>query len=186
MTLPDADRLSRAASGDGAAFEALVQAHQAAVYRFLMAQAESPQDAEDALQETFLAAWRAAASFRGAGSARGWLLSIARNALARLHRRRVGQPGQFESIDDLGCQAGWGAIPADDTLLEGLARRDLVERALARVPLAEREVVILRDVEGIPGEEVARITGVSLPAMKSRLHRGRLRLAAALEELRHG
>lgn len=186
MTLADADRLSRAASGDGAAFEALVQAHQAAVYRFLVAQASSPQDAEDALQETFLAAWRAAASFHGAGSARGWLLTIARNALARIHRRRAGQPGQFESLDDLGCQAGWGTVPAGDPLLEALARRDLVERALARLPPAEREVVILRDVEGIPGEEVARITGVSLPAMKSRLHRGRLRLAAELEELRHG
>jgi RNA polymerase sigma-70 factor (ECF subfamily) len=151
------------------------------VLRYLRTLAAHDTDAEDALQDAFVAAWRGAGAFRG-GAARSWLLTIARHALHRLHRRRAGEPAVHLSLDELGCLAGWGA---DDSPLDRLAARDdraALARALDRLPGAERETLVLRDLEEMPGEEVARMTGVTLAAMKSRLHRARLHLAALVRE----
>ena len=79
-----------------------------AVHRFLLSLQATPEDADDALQECFVSAWRAAATYQGGGSARGWLFSIARNALRRQHRKRVGEPTEWDSLERLGAQAGWG------------------------------------------------------------------------------
>lgn len=185
MTKSDRDLLESSASGDGAAFEQFVGRHQASVYRFIKTLAGSDADAEDAFQETFLAAWRSAETFRGEGDARAWILTIARNAVRRQHRRRVGEPAEFLSLDDLGRQAGWGTDPTADTLLARLEDRTLLERGLSRLSAEDREVLILRDLEGFSGEEVAEMTGLTLPAAKSRLHRARLRLTAALREELH-
>jgi len=180
----DAALLSRSAGGDADAFERFVDRHQGSVFGMLVNLADSRADAEDALQDTFVAAWKSAASFAGTDSAKGWLLTIARHALARQRRRRVGEPAAYEpleSVEALGRRAGWGSDGRDD-MLDRLADRELVEGALGRLPRDEKEVVLLRDVERLSGEEVAAMIGVSLPAMKSRLHRGRLRLAALLRE----
>jgi len=183
MTGPDDEQLLTAASlGDRAAFGRFVRKHQAAVYRYLLTAAEGA-DAEDALQEAFVAAWKGAGSYRGGPSARGWLLAIARNALSRAHRRRVGEPATFEALDGLGIEAGWGS---GEDVLEGLARRDLLGRALAAVPPEDREILVLRELDGLSGEEVAEVLGITLAAMKSRLHRARLRFVAVLREVAHG
>lgn len=183
MNGPDDERLLTAAAlGDRAAFGRFVQRHQAAVFRYLLTAADGEADAEDALQEAFVAAWRGAGTYRGGRSARGWLLAMARNALSRAHRRRVGEPAAFEPLDELGLQAGWGR---GEDVLEGLARRDLLGRALAAVPPEDREILVLRELDGLTGEEVAEMLGITLAAMKSRLHRARLRFVAALREVAH-
>jgi RNA polymerase sigma-70 factor (ECF subfamily) len=185
LTSSDADLLQRSADGDGEAFELFVDRHQASVLRYLRTLARHDTDAEDALQDAFVAAWRGAGSFRG-GSARSWLLTIARHALHRLHRRRAGEPDVVHSLDELGCLADWGA---DHSPLDRLAAADdhaALARALARLPDAERETIVLRDLEELPGDEVAQVTGVTLAAMKSRLHRARLHLAALVREELHG
>jgi RNA polymerase sigma-70 factor (ECF subfamily) len=182
----DAQLLQRSAAGDGPAFEVFVGRHEASVFRYLRTLTRVDLDAEDALQDAFVAAWRGAAGFRGEDSARSWLLSIARHALHRLHRRRVGEPESLLSIDDLGLRADWGVL---DSPLDRLAEREDRERlarALAALPEAERETLVLRDLEELSGDEVARMTGVTLAAMKSRLHRARLHLAAVLREECHG
>lgn len=179
----DQQFLAAVALGDRAAFERFVERHQAAVFRYLRSAAAEEADAEDALQEAFVAAWRNAGSYRGGASARGWILTIARNALSRAHRRRSGQPTSFEEVEELGIQAGWGQ---EEDVLEGLARRELLTRALAALAREDREILILRELEGFSGEEVAEMLGLSLAAMKSRLHRARLRLVAALREVAHG
>lgn len=153
--------------------------------RLLRASATTGADAEDALQEAFLAAWRAAGSFAGTGSARAWVLTIARNALHRRYRRRAGEPADVIPLDRLGEKAGWGAIDSPDALVERLEDRALLERALARLSEADREVLVLRDLEEFGGEETARLLGVTVAAVKSRLHRARLRLAAHLREEQH-
>lgn len=150
--------------------------HQAAVYRYLAALLGQAADAEDALQETFLAAWRNAASFRGQGPPRAWLFTIARHSASRLRRRRVDEPEDLVSFDQLGLDAGWGAEL--DPLATGEAGRELVRSALDRLTPDEREVIVLRDLEGFSGEEAAELLGLSLPAMKTRLHRARLRFVA--------
>lgn len=155
MAASDRELLARSASGDDAAFATFVKRHQAAVFRFVSAIAPSQAEAEDTFQDAFLSAWRAAGSFRGEAEARAWLLTIARNAVYRLRRRRSGEPSEFASIDELGQRAGWG------------------------VPDPEAEAARL---EGFSGKEVAEMTGLTIPAMKSRLHRARLALTAAVKE----
>jgi RNA polymerase sigma-70 factor (ECF subfamily) len=180
MSEPDDRRLLLDASlGDRGAFERFVQRHEAAVFRLLRSSAAAEADAEDALQDAFVAAWRGAGSYRGGASARGWILTIARNALRRSRRRRVGEPSTFEPLEELGLQAGWGR---DDTL-EGLARREVLDRAMQMLGEEEREVLVLRELEDLPGEEVAEMLGITVVAMKSRLHRARLRFLAALREV---
>lgn len=181
MKRPDDDALLAAtAAGDRSAFETFVKRHQAPAFRYLRGLAPDVADAEDALQETFLGVWRSASTYRGGPSARGWVLTIARNALRRAYRRHAGEPERFEPLDELGVRAGWGR---PDDVLDKLANRDLIARALERVPPEQREVLLLRDIEGMSGNEVAHVLGLSVPAMKSRLHRARLELVAGLREL---
>lgn len=179
MSRDDHELLDRSADGDRAAFESFVSSHADAVFRFLRVHTESEADAEDALQEVFMAAWRGAAGFRG-GSGRAWVLTIARNAAHRLYRRRVGEPAHFvdlESTEVLGLRAGWGQPDGgqeDDV--------DVLRRAFERLSSEDREILALRELEGFSGEETADVLGLSLAAMKSRLHRARLRLTAAVRE----
>jgi RNA polymerase sigma-70 factor (ECF subfamily) len=181
--VPDAELLARTATGDRRAFGQLVVRHQAAVARFARAASPSLSDAEDVLQEAFLAALRGAGSFRGASTVRTWLLGITRHAA--LHRRRRDQryePLQEESLDVLGRDAGWGADPltTPEQAMIGAEQRADVIRALDSLPPDQREILVLRDGEGLSGDETASILGVSLDAMKSRLHRARLKFAASL------
>jgi RNA polymerase sigma-70 factor (ECF subfamily) len=173
----DPDLLARAARGDASAFEAFVLRHREAVWRLVRSLTRDLAAAEDALQETFLSAWRNAATFRGDSSALGWLWSIARNAVYRQHRTRVGAPERMESLAELGEAAGWGA---ETDILDALLVKDEVNRALACLSLEERELLMLREVEGLSNEECASLLGVGLPALKSRLHRARLRFVAHL------
>lgn len=185
MSEPDAALLRQSAGGDRAAYDRFVTRHQDALFRYLRMVAGNEADAEDALQEAFLAAWRAADSFRGADSARGWLLTIGRHALHRLHRRRVDEPGDHLSLEALGCEAGWGS----DAGAERVAvadRRALLEAALQQLGPLDREVIVLRELEGFSGEEAAALMGLALPALKTRLHRARLRLAAELRRAHGG
>lgn len=169
----DRELLLRSAGGDREAFTVLMDRHVDAVHRFLLSLEASGADAEDALQDCFVSAWRNAATFRGDSSARPWLISIARNALRRQHRRRAGEPPEFESLEALGARAGWGS--ARDFRHRFEVEEEL-DWALSRIPEEEREVVVLRDLQGLTGEEAAEALDLSLAAMKSRLHRGRLHL----------
>lgn len=161
------------------AFSIVMERHAEPVYRFVRSLGAPPDDAEDALQECFVSAWRGADAFSGTGSARAWLLSIARNAVRRRHRRRAGQPERIESLDELGERAGWGS-PTE--FLPRFEAWDELEWALAQLSAEEREVVVLRELEGLTGAETAAAMGISTAAMKSRLHRGRLHLMGILRE----
>lgn len=178
----DAELLERASLGDGVAFRDFVERHQAPVWRYLRAAGADAADAEDALQETFLACWKGCAGYRGGTSARGWVLTIARNALRRLHRRRVGEPAHMEPLDALGLEAGWGRPDwsGDPDGVPSLEVRDLLEWALGQLSPEDREMLVLRELEGLSGAEVASMLDLSLAAMKSRLHRARLRFMAAV------
>ncbi len=174
----DALLLERVAAGDRAAFERLLARHQAALWRFVRASSRTRQDAEDALQDALLAAYRGAGAFRGEASVRTWLLTIGRHAAWRVSRRAPEEPLDDDTWE-LGCAAGWGA---DDPETAAMAAQDRARLTAALDGLApgEREVLVLRDLEELAVEEVAEVLGVSLAATKSRLHRARLRLAAAL------
>lgn len=177
--LTDEELLKRAAAGDREAFDGIVTRHQAAVFRFARAATGGPAEAEDVLQETFLAAWRAAGTFQGRSAVRTWLLTITRNQ-AWHQRERAGRlPIDDVPLPELGEAAGWGSqSPEEGALLS--ERRDRLARALSALAPEEREILVLRDLEELTGEETAAALGIGLAAMKSRLHRARLRLAAQL------
>ncbi len=177
--LTDEELLKRTAAGEREAFDELVVRHQAAVFRFARAATEGAAAAEDVLQETFLAAWRAAGTFQGRSVVRTWLLTIARNQ-AWHHRERAGRvPVDDVPLPELGEAAGWGDQSPEEAAVRS-QRRGRLARALELLGPEEREVLVLRELEELTGEETAATLGIGLAAMKSRLHRARLRLAAEL------
>jgi RNA polymerase sigma-70 factor, ECF subfamily len=130
------------------------------------------------LQETFLSVLQSAGSFRGDATGRAWIFAIARHA-AWKHVRRAQrtEPAAEPTLESLGRGAGWGTTDAEAMLIEREQRASLA-KALAGLAPGDREVLLLRDVEGLSGAEAAHALGIDLTAMKSRLHRARLRLQA--------
>ncbi len=177
--LTDEELLKRTAAGVHEAFDELVARHQAAVFRFARAATEGAAAAEDVLQETFLAAWRAAGTFQGRSAVRTWLLTIARNQAWHQREREARLPMDDVPLPELGEAAGWGDQGPEDAAVRS-QRRECLARALEALGPEEREILVLRELEELTGEETAAALGIGLAAMKSRLHRARLRLAAQL------
>lgn len=174
-----------AEGGDQEAFAQLVSRHQAPIFRFVRGLVRTRAEAEDVLQDTFLSVWRTVQGQTGGkkagdSSVRAWLYTIARHTAYRRGRRRVGQPEHFEALDTLGARAGWGTEQSPEALLTVLQSKALVREALARLADEDREVLLLRDIEELSGAETAAALELSVPAMKSRLHRARLKLFAEL------
>lgn len=179
VTAPDdASLLAATAAGEASAFASLMQRHEAAVYRYAHLLTRDRADAEEATQDAFVAAWRGAATFRGGESARSWLLAIARREVLRQRRARRDDPVDAETLEALADQAGWG----DPSAAGGASSAERVGRALDALPVADRDVVVLRDLEGLTPEVASEQLGLSVAAFKSRLHRARLKLAAVLRE----
>lgn len=182
--LTDAALLARSAGGDAAAYDAFVTRHQASIFRFARTQVSQADQAEDLLQQTFLSAWQGAHEFRGDGSARAWLMTITRHAASRLRQRHAREPLDATPVEDLGVEAGWGQA-SPELLAIRHERQVAVSAALAALPDEDREILTVRDLEGATGEQAAALLGLTVPAMKSRLHRARLRLAAQFRKGGH-
>ena len=177
--------VARSREGDLTAFNVLVAAHQDGVYNLCVRMLASPQAAEDATQEVFLAAYRNIQRFRG-GVFRAWLLRIAANACTDELRRRRRRPQISLDADDSARSAF--ELPDTSSSPEDWAlRREMVshiQAALMRLPTDQRAAVVLCDVQGLSYEETADILDVSLGTVKSRLSRGRARLRGFLLEER--
>jgi RNA polymerase sigma-70 factor (ECF subfamily) len=186
MQTDEASLIERSQRGDLDAFNALVLAYQGQVYSVCLRMLGSPQPAEDATQETFIAAFRAVSRFRG-GSLRAWLLRIAANACYDELRRRRSRP-QVSLEPRAGEERPAAELAAPDEPLEERAEQQelarCIQRGLASLPADQRLAVILRDVQGLAYDEVAEATGVSLGTVKSRISRGRAALRDFL--LAHG
>jgi len=181
VRISDETLVGRVAAGDHHAFCRLVRRHQAAVYRFARAAARAGEEPGEILRETFLAARRSAARFRDEPSARPWLLALARQAIDRR------QPRQAETdalpLRELAQAAAGPGSPGWDGALASSA---IVAAALAALPVDDREILTLCDREYLTLEEAARVTGHSIAAVQTRLHRARLRLLAELKERGRG
>lgn len=167
------------AAGDRRAFERLVARHEAKLYRFAVRSCGGEREAEDALQDGLLAAWRGAGTFRGESSARTWLFQVMVNACHRRHRRRAGQPADPQPMEAAAAVADGESGPDERVLAREVGRA--IDAALAAMGEEAREVLLLRDVEGLSGDETAAALGLGLAAMKSRLHRARLELKERVE-----
>lgn len=178
MTEKDELQLVQAArSGDAQALERLLEHYQQRIYRFSVKMCRDPEEAKDVLQETLLAMSRGVQEFRGAASLSTWLYTIARSHVIKLRRRSKFAPQREESLDGgYGEEARQLPDPArgpEDDLCSREAGEAL-DAAIAALPGRYREVVLLRDVEGLSTAEVAQVLGVSMDAVKSRLHRARV------------
>lgn len=173
----DEHLLASARAGNGQALEQLLERHQAQVYRFGMKMCRDPEDAKDVLQDTLLAMARGVRDFRGASSISTWLYSIARSFCIKKRRRSQFAPAEERSLDtDVSAEARGLADPgeAPDETLAGKQVEQALESAILALEPMYREVLLLRDVEGLTAPEVAEVLGVSVQAVKSRLHRARL------------
>ncbi len=170
--------LRRAAAGECGAFEALVDRTAPAVWSLLRRLTADEATAEDAMQETFVAAWRSAPQWRGDGAARSWLLGLARRHAARTWRRRAGEPSQHESLAELALSAGWGSDP--EVAAARSEDRALLLGAMARLSEGDREVLGRCDLEGLTPTELAAELGEAPGTVRVRRHRARLRLLAVL------
>jgi RNA polymerase sigma-70 factor, ECF subfamily len=158
--------LGAARAGDGDAFAELVRRHQGRVYRVAVRMLGSDADAQDAAQETFVAAWRALPRFRGDSAVATWLYRIVTNrCLNRLASRRPEPP-----VDER-HPAGEAWDPA--MVVEQRARMDAISAAVASLPDEQRAALVLRDYEGLSYEEIAEVLRIGVGAVKSRIHRAR-------------
>jgi RNA polymerase sigma-70 factor, ECF subfamily len=181
----EAELLEAVRSGSREALEVLLQRHEARLYRFARRLCRHHEDAQDVLQESLLAAARGLSGFRGASSIGTWLYAIARSFCIKKRRRSVFAPVEV-SLDTQASLAARGvADPArrPDEALEASRLEAALQRAIAALDRPYREVLLLRDVEGLSAAEVAEVTGLSVPAVKTRLHRARGRLREALAPL---
>jgi RNA polymerase sigma-70 factor, ECF subfamily len=172
--------LERARAGDEQALEQLLEAHQAQVYRFGMKMCRDPEDAKDVLQETLLAMARSVRDFRGASSISTWLYTVARSFCIKKRRRSKFAPEREHSLGaDVGTAAELAGGPRmPDETLAGKEVEQVLQQAIDTLDPMYREVLILRDAEGLTAPEVAEVLGVSIEAVKSRLHRARLAVRA--------
>ncbi len=169
---------------DRTTFEQVIAEYADRLYGIALRITGSPADAEDALQEAFVSAYRGLAQYRGDANPRTWLYRITVNAA--LYRLRARPPQEY--LDEL-------SEPSDATYAWAQRREDAVlaaelheqlELALRNLPGDYRAAVILRDVEGLSAREAALVLDISEAALKSRLHRGRLLLRQSLEDYLSG
>jgi RNA polymerase sigma-70 factor (ECF subfamily) len=185
MAEGDLELLAAARGGDRAALERLLDRHQARVFRFGMKMCRGEEDAKDVLQDTLLAAARSIRDFRGASSISTWLYTIARSFCIK--RRRTGkfEPEQVESLDVESSEVrelpAAGRDPEEEAA--GLQVQRALQNAIAALDPMYREVLVLRDAEGLPASEVAEVLGLSVEAVKSRLHRARVAVRARIAPL---
>lgn len=177
--------LAAAARGDDAALSQLVHAYHDRVYRFGLRVCRDGFDADDAVQEAFLQLARRPDVAKDQG-ALSWLFAVVKNACLRMlrpfvrERRALGE--RVADADDASV-----VDPAQLDPQQALERWELVQSvhaAIASLDRPLREVLVLRDLEGLSGEETSAALGIELAAMKSRLHKARTQLRGSLQSSR--
>ncbi len=173
----DADLLQAARKGDAESLEALIRRYQPRVLRFGTRMCGDREDAQDVVQETLLTMARSVRDFRGESSVSTWLYTIARSFCIKKRRRSKFAPAhpisldapegeQLQGLSDLG--------PSPERAAYGREIGAALDAGIASLDPGQREVLLLRDVEGLSAPEVGTVLGLSVDAVKSRLHRARL------------
>jgi RNA polymerase sigma-70 factor, ECF subfamily len=186
----DAALLEALRAGDPHAMEQLVETYADRVYRLTFRITGSKEDAEEATQDALWTAGRKIAMFKGDSAFGSWLYRIAANAAYMKLRTRKAKAREI-ALDDVLPALDDGGIhfepmddwspKVDDQALNG-ELREVLDAAIAELPPDYRTALVLHDVEGMPNPDVAEALGISLPAVKSRVHRSRLFLRKRLSE----
>jgi len=182
----DGQLVELAKAGDGDAFSELVVRHESKVYGLCLKMLGNPEDAEDCLQEVFIKAFEALPNFREEARFSTWLYRIAYNAcLMRIRKRKLDtvpldkpvQVGEDAIQRDV---ADWTTDPSADVMNEEL--NEVLLKHINELQPDNRIVFVLRDIQGLSTDDTANVLGLSVPAVKSRLHRARLFLRERLSD----
>jgi RNA polymerase sigma-70 factor (ECF subfamily) len=166
----------RAQEGDVRAFEALARRHQAALYRLAVRVMGDPTEAEDALQEALVDAWRRIGRFRGDSAFSTWMYRVVTNRCLGMLRRR--RPLPVENVDEA------SAPDSPERSAEVDAGMAALGRAVRGLRDELRVCWVLRELEGLGYAEIAQITGASEDAVRGRIHRARVQLAEVMRPWR--
>ncbi|MDV5143888.1 RNA polymerase sigma factor [Streptomyces sp. SBC-4] len=171
---PDERLIKAAQDGDVTSLTTVVVQSQPHVRKFAASLCASPQDAEDAAQEALIILYRKIGTLRATGALASWMFRIVRNECLRQVRLLASRRGEQPDDPD---------APAEPSAEEAVLHRLEAERiaaAVSALPRDQRQVLIMRDIQGLPGRTVAASLGLSGAAMKSRLHRARTTLRHSL------
>ncbi|MBI2751508.1 MAG: sigma-70 family RNA polymerase sigma factor [Burkholderiales bacterium] len=174
--LDENECITRAQRGDVAAFSELVRRHQDRIYRFLVRLTRSVDDARDLTQETFLRAFQHLKGWQPDARFSTWLFRIARNQAFDLLRRH--QTVEFVMLEEDATAPD--PAPGPDAVLDSVQRLRQLDNALLRLSIEHREIVLLREIEGLSYEELAEVLGLNLGTVKSRIARARSALLDAM------
>lgn len=176
----DAALIDAIRAGDDAALSTLLARHAPTVMRFAMKMCRNDADAEDVLQDTLLAAARGVRDLRGGAAVSTWLYTVARSYCIKKRRKSKHAP---DAIVPLDAPESAAIAATSDEPDDAASQREIgaaLDRALRALDDTAREVVVLRDVEGLSAAETAEVLGTSVDAVKSRLHRARSELRSQL------
>ena len=179
MDRSDAELVAAARDGDRTALDELLARYEPNIYRFGLRMCGNEDVAREVLQETLLAAFRYLPGFRGDAALSTWLYQIARSFCIK---ERRGQRAT-DSIDEDGGVELVDPAPGPDARAHAREIGEAMSRAIATLAVEQREVLILRDVEGLSAEQAAEVIGIEVGALKSRLHRARMALRSELAGL---
>ncbi|GAA2571069.1 MULTISPECIES: RNA polymerase sigma factor [Streptomyces] len=167
---PDERLIKAAQDGDVTSLTTVVMESQPHVRKFAISLCASPQDAEDAAQEALIILYRKIGTLRATGALASWMFRIVRNECLRHVRLLASRSNEAPAEPE---------PSAEDAVLHRL-EVERIAAAVSALPRDQRQVLIMRDVQGLPGKTVARSLGLSNAAMKSRLHRARAALRHSL------
>jgi RNA polymerase sigma-70 factor (ECF subfamily) len=178
---PDRALVEAAAGGSRDAFDELVRRHQAAMITLARVLTSGRADAEDLAQDVFVRAWRSLRAFRGESTFRTWLHRVAINVIrtSQSRERRLMRVFAPRVRDEAPPDRASGEEPVDAVL----ARRQLIDRALATLPDDLRIAVTLRDLQGLDYREIAASLDVPIGTVESRIFRARQKLKPLLAPL---
>lgn len=185
--------VERVRSGDEAAFAVLVHRYSGRIHAIAMGMVRHEQDARDVVQETFLSVHRKLDGFRGDASFKTWICRIAtNNALMKLRRRRRKPETSLVTQDAEQPQDGprerdvVDLRPLADQVHENRELGAQIRRAVGELPDSYREILILADYQHLSMKEIADALDLSVPNVKTRLHRARLQVRTSLQQYLSG
>jgi RNA polymerase sigma-70 factor (ECF subfamily) len=181
------DLIRESSQGDRESFRVLVERYQNRMLRLVSQIVHSREDAEDIVQESFVKAYASLGSFRQQSSFYTWLYRIAFNLAIDWKRRAARRGGDKYELGDIDQGKVTAAVPQAETPSDQIYRKEqskLISAALEQLSEEHRSVIVLREVDGLSYEEIAKVTNSSIGTVMSRLHYARKKLQVALQELR--
>jgi RNA polymerase sigma-70 factor (ECF subfamily) len=186
--IQDEELVRRIRRGDGSQFEVLAERYAAKIYGLALRLTRNPWDAKDVVQEIFLLVYVNLDGFRGESAFGTWLYKVALNSIyMKLRQRKHAAEESIEDylpkFDERGMMLGTVRKFREDPESEAIRRQSTaaVREAVSRLPLEYRIVLVARDIDDLSSEETAEALGLTVAAVKSRLHRARLFLRQQLE-----